>query len=298
MPNLLHETPGLIAFVRTVETGSFSAAAKILKTSPSAVSKGVGRLEALVSARLFLRSTRALTLTSEGQKLFEKVAPILRQLDTSDEIASGEDAWGGRIRFSMPSELARFFTTPIFRDFAPLFPALKLEVSLTDRKVDLIKEDYDVVFRVGGSSQGNLKVRKLADVEMVVVASPSYVEKHGKPRSVEEASRLPFARYAVNGNPRPIVFLGGEQFVPEGRVDCDTGQALRAAAIHGLGAALLMRCVVQDELNDGRLVNISPQLRLPTEPLSVIHAFDSMMPGRVRRFCDFIAELTKTIPGL
>ncbi|NUS71186.1 MAG: LysR family transcriptional regulator [Ensifer adhaerens] len=298
MPNLLNETPGLIAFVRTVESGSFSAAAKILRTSPSAVSKSVGRLETLVRARLFLRSTRALVLTFEGQSLFDKVAPLLRQLDTSDEVASRDDTLAGRIRFSMPSDLARYFLTPIFRDFASAFPAIKLEVGLADRQVDLIREDYDVVFRVGGSGQGELRVRKLANVSMVIVASPAYLEKHGKPRSVDEASALPFARYIVRGHPSAMVFAGGKQFSPQGRVDCDTGQALRAAALHGLGAALLMKCVVQDELNDGRLIDISTELDLPPQPLNVVHAFGSMIPLRVRRFCDFIADQTRSIPGL
>ncbi|HEV7307566.1 LysR family transcriptional regulator [Ensifer sp.] len=298
MPNLLNETPGLIAFVRTVETGSFSAAAKVLRTSPSAVSKSVGRLETLVRARLFLRSTRALVLTFEGQSLFDKVSPLLRQLDTPDETAAGEEALAGRIRFSMPSELARFFMTPIFRDFAPSFPAIKLEVGLTDRQVDLIREDYDVVFRVGGSAQGELRVRKLADVRMAIVASPSYVETHGKPRTPDEASALPFARYTVHGHPSAVVFADGQHFAPQGRVDCDTGQALRAAALHGLGAALLMRCVVEDELNDGRLIDVSTELDLPSEPLNIVHAFGQMMPLRVRRFCDFIAQQTKGIPGL
>lgn len=298
MPNLLEETFGLIAFVRTAETGSFSSAAKVLRTSPSAVSRSVGRLESLIKSRLFLRSTRALALTEEGHALFDKVSPLLRQLDTPDELATDEKALAGRIRFSMPSELARFFMTPIFRDFAPSYPEVNLEVGLTDRQVDLIREDYDVVFRVGSGGQGELRVRKLADVRMVIVASPDFVERHGKPHSVEEASALPFARYTVHGKPNPIVFGEGEQFIPQGRVDCDTGQALRAAALHGLGAAYFMRCAVQDELEDGRLIEISGALRLPSQPFNVVHAFGSMMPTRVRRFCDFIFQQAKDIPGL
>jgi len=298
MPNLLDETPGLIAFVRTAEAGSFSSAAKILKTSPSAVSRSVGRLESLVNARLFLRSTRALTLTAEGQSLLEKVGPLLRQLDTSDDFLAGESAMSGRVRFSMPSELARFFMAPIFREFAPSYPAIKFEVGITDRQVDLIREDYDVVFRVGGGGQGDLRVRKLAEVEMVIVASPEFVTVNGVPGSVREASVLPFARYIVHGRPSPVVFADGDHFIPQGRVDCDTGQALRAATLHGLGAAVFMRCAVHEELRDGRLIDLSGKLRLPTQPLNVMHAFGSMMPHRLRRFCDFIAQLTKSIPGL
>ncbi|WP_075291994.1 LysR family transcriptional regulator [Pararhizobium arenae] len=298
MPNLLDETPGLIAFVRTVECGSFSAAAKMMKTSPSAVSKSVGRLERLVSARLFLRSTRALVLTEEGHSLFKKVGPLLRQFDTSEEITHDEAKLSGRLRFSMPSELAQFFMTPIFRDFATSYPAIKLEVGLTDRHVDLIREDYDVVFRIGDVSNGELKVRKLADVKMVIVASPSYVEKYGIPRTADDASKIPFARYTVHGMPIPVSFTDGAHFIPNGRVDCDTGQALRAAALQGLGAALIMRCAVQDEMHRGHLVDISGQLNLPPLPFNVVHAYGQMVPARVRRLSDFVAAQTKAIANL
>src|ERR1044072_8305998 len=106
MPNLLNEMPGLMAFVRTVEAGSFSAAARDLETTPSAVSKSVGRLEKKIGARLFLRSTRALTLTQDGQVFFERVAPLLRDLDSSGDAIRSEVAPSGRLRISMPSELA------------------------------------------------------------------------------------------------------------------------------------------------------------------------------------------------
>ncbi|KQV73246.1 LysR family transcriptional regulator [Rhizobium sp. Root1220] len=298
MPNLLDETPGLIAFVRSVETGSFSSAAKFLRTSPSAVSRSVGRLEALVNARLFLRSTRALSLTAEGQALFDKVVPLLRQLDTSDDFALNDEHLVGRIKFSMPSELGRFFMTPIFRDFASSYPATSLQVGLTDRQVDLIREDYDVVFRVGGGGQSDHRVRKLADVNMVMVASPGFVERYGMPRSSHEAAQLPFARYIVDGKPSPVSLENGETFLPQGRVDCDTGQALRAATMNGLGAAVFMRCAVYDELRDGRLIDVSTHLALPSQPFRVIHAFGSMMPNRLRRFCDFIGQHAEAIPGL
>ncbi|MFC5757849.1 LysR family transcriptional regulator [Rhizobium sp. GCM10022189] len=298
MPNLLEETPGLIAFVKAVETGSFSSAAKILRTSPSAVSRSVGRLESLVKSRLFLRSTRALTLTAEGQSLFERVVPLLRQLDTSDDISAGDERLAGRIKFSMPSEMARFFLTPIFRDFASSFPEVNLEVGLADRQVDLIREDYDVVFRVGGGGQGEMRIRKLADVSMVIVASPDFVARHDKPSSIRQLSALPFARYCVHGKPSPVVLDSGEGFVPRGKVDCDTGQALRAAALQGLGAAVFMRCAVNEELAEGSLIDISTDFRLPPQPFSMIHAFGSMMPNRLRRFCDFVAKQTMAIPSL
>jgi DNA-binding transcriptional LysR family regulator len=239
-----------------------------------------------------------LTLTAEGKTLFDKVVPLLRQLDTSDEVASDSGSLAGRIKFSMPSELGQFLLTPVFRDFAPQFPAINLIAGLADRHVDLIREDYDVVFRVGGTGQGELRVRKLADVTMAIVASPSFVERHGIPMSADAASKLEFVRYTVQGKPSSILFADGESFTPQGRVECDTGQALRAATLHGLGAAFFMRCAVHKEIEDGCLIDISASLSLAKQPFNLIHAFGSMMPNRLRRFCDFIQENTKAIPGL
>lgn len=108
MPNLLNEMPGLMAFVRTVEAGSFSAAARDLATTPSAVSKSVARLEKKIGARLFLRSTRALMLTQDGQLFFDRVAPLLRDLDASEEAIRSDVAPSGRLRISMPSEMALY----------------------------------------------------------------------------------------------------------------------------------------------------------------------------------------------
>jgi DNA-binding transcriptional LysR family regulator len=112
------------------------------------------------------------------------------------------------------------------------------------------------------------------------------------------ASPMEFVRYTVQGKPSSILFADGESFTPQGRVECDTGQALRAATLHGLGAAFFMRCAVHKEIEDGRLIDISASLSLAKQPFNLIHAFGSMMPNRLRRFCDFIQENTKAIPGL
>lgn len=139
MPNLLNETSGLMAFVRTAEAGSFSAAARTLDTTPSAVSKSVARLEKKIGSRLFLRSTRALTLTQDGQIFFERIAPLLRDLDSSDEAIGAGSPLAGRLRVSMPSELAPLLLPRLFTGFAADNPNLHLDIGLTDRFVDLIQ---------------------------------------------------------------------------------------------------------------------------------------------------------------
>jgi DNA-binding transcriptional LysR family regulator len=298
MPNLLNETSGLIAFVRTVEAGSFSAAARNLDTTPSAVSKSVARLEKKIGARLFLRSTRALTLTQDGRIFFERVAPLLRDLESSDEGIGSDAALSGRLRVSMPAELAPLLLPRLFTGFAADNPNLHLDIGLTDRFVDLIREDFDVVLRAGNPTQGDLIVRHLADLPMVIVASPAFLETCGNPLPVKSFAAMPFARYVLGGLVQPVRLADGSSFVPVGRVDCDSGAALIQAALAGLGAAYLLRCLVAKELQAGTLVAPAPEIALPSLPFNALHAFGRTVPLRVKLFCDFIAREARAIEAM
>ncbi|WP_454702321.1 LysR substrate-binding domain-containing protein [Agrobacterium burrii] len=298
MPNLLDETSGMAAFVRTVEAGSFTAAARDLGMTPSAVSKSVARLERRIGTRLFLRSTRTLTLTQDGQVFFERVAPLLRELDASDDAIRSQAAPSGRLRISMPDELAPLLLPQLFGTFAENYPDLQLDIGLTDRFVNLIREDYDVALRAGTLLQEDLIVRRLADLPMVIVSSPAFLETWGYPKSMEDLAALPFVRYTMGGAVNPVRFADGTVFIPKGRVDCDTGIAMIHAARNGLGAAYLLRCLVKDELRAGTLVDLAPDIALPNLPLSALHAFGRTVPMRVRLFCDFVASEAKILADL
>lgn len=298
MPSLLSETSGLMAFVRTVEAGSFSAAARDLGTTPSAVSKSVARLERKIGTRLFLRSTRALTLTQDGQAFFERVAPLLRDLDSSDEAIRPATALAGRLRISMPGELAPLLLPGLFARFAADHPKLHLDIGLTDRFVDLIREDYDVALRAGSVAPGDLMSRHLADLPMAIVAAPGFASGNSDPDTAGTLATLPFARYALGGMVQAVRLADGTSFVPSGRVDCDSGAALIQAARAGLGAAYLLRCLVADELKAGTLVAVAPQVVLPSLPLNALHAFGRTVPLRVKLFCDFMAREAKAIEAL
>jgi DNA-binding transcriptional LysR family regulator len=298
MPNLLDETSGLVAFVRTVEAGSFTAAARGLATTPSAVSKSVARLEKKMGVRLFLRSTRTLTITQDGQAFFERVAPLLRELDASDEVIRSRAMPSGRLRISMPGELAPLLLPRLFQSFANTYPNLQLDLGLTDRFVNLVREDYDVALRVGIPMQEDLIVRWLADLPMVMVASPEFVAERGSAISPEDLPSLPFARYAMDGAVQSVRLADGTAFIPLGRVDCDTGMALIYAAQSGLGAAYLLRCLVTEELRAGTLVELAPEIALPKLPLSILHAFGRTVPARVKLFCEFMAMEAKALAEL
>jgi DNA-binding transcriptional LysR family regulator len=297
MTHVMNQSAGLVAFVRAVEAGSFSAAARNAGTTPSAISKGIDRLEQELGTRLFRRSTRALQLTPDGQAFFDRVAPLLRGIEDSADAIRPTGGARGRLRASMPGELGGLLMNSITAGFLPQHPDLALELSLTDQRVDVIREGYDVVFRVGSIPESDLMVRTLMQLDMVLVASPAFLLHWGNPGSVEALRGLPFVRYMARGKPLPLEFADGTTFLPQGRVDLDSGFGLRIAALNGIGIAYLMKCTVQQDLEQGNLVQVMQGQRLPSMPLQALHAFGKLTPARVRLFSDFVARELQRIAG-
>jgi len=297
MSTLLNQSAGLIAFVRVVEAGSFSEAARNTGTTPSAISKAIRRLEGELGAQLFRRSTRTLSLTPDGQAFFDRVAPPLRDIeDSADAIRPGGGAHG-RLRVSMPSELGRLLMGPITTKFLAMYPQLDLDLALSDRQVDVIGEGYDLVFRVGTTVESELKMRTLAQLEMALVASPALLLQTGEPRSIQELRELPFVRYLLAGRTLPLTFTNGITITPRGRIGLDTGFGLRAAALNGMGVAHLMKCTVQADLDRGDLVQLMPRQRLPSLPLLTLHAFGKLTPARVKLLSGFVEQEIRRLVG-
>lgn len=290
MSTLLNQSAGLVAFVRAVEAGSFSAAARNAGTTPSAISKAIRRLEAELGAQLFRRSTRTLSLTPDGQAFFNRIAPLLRDIQDSADAVRPTGGARGRLQVSMPGELGRLLMEPITTRFLAAHPQLELDLALADRHVDVIGEGYDVVFRVGSTLESGLKMRTLASLDMVLVASPAFLHRAGEPHSVRELRELPFVRYLFAGRTLPLTFKDGSTIAPRGRIGLDTGFGLHAAALSGMGIAHLMKCTVQADLDRGNLVQLLRDHPLPPLPLLALHAFGKLTPARVRLFSDFIEQ--------
>lgn len=293
--NLLNNTTTLLAFVRSVETGSFSAAARALALTPSSVSKAITRLEAELRSKLFRRSTRYLKPTEEGLALFDRVAPLLRGLeDAADAMRTDGDA-RGLLRASMPGEIGRLLLEPLSTRFLDAHPGLRLDLSLSDRHVDVIREGYDVAFRIGHPADSELMARPIATLAMILVASPALLARHGSPATLDELRNLPMLRYMFENRSAAINFADGTSVLPKGRVGLDTGAALRDAALAGVGVAYLIRCSVQHDLDRGTLVQVLPSHRLSSLPLQSIHAFGRLLPARVRLLTDFVAAEMREI---
>ncbi len=293
--DVLPHASALIAFATTVEAGSFSAAGRILGSSPSAVSKAIARLEQRFGIRLFQRSTRVLSLTREGAAYYERIAPLLRALGDASEVMQPEATAKGRLRITAPGDLGRLLMEPIVSRFMPAHPELKLEMSLADRHVDLIREGFDLAIRAGRAADSELNVRQLVQLPLVLVASPAYLERHGMPRSIEDLSRHAHARYMLAGRAFPITFASGQVVEPAGVFDTDDGSALRTAALGGLGIIQILRLAVREDIASGRLVVLLPDAELPRVPVSVLHAFGRQAPVRARLFIDFLAEALKAL---
>lgn len=287
---LLDHAAALQTFVQTAETGSFSAAARTAGTTPSAVSKGIARLERALGCKLLRRSTRGLSLTAEGRAFQQRIAPALLAIEESADAVNTSGALRGRMRTSMPTELGRLLMGPLTSKFLAHHPALDMELVLTDRHVDLVREGYDVVFRVGQVGESQLRVRALARLDMALVASPAFLRTWGVPDSAEGLQELPFARYVLGGRPQPIHFADGTSMMPRGRIDLDSGFGVRMAALQGVGLAYLLKCTVQEDLDQGLLVQVLPQLAGPSLPLQALHPFGIHPPAKIGRLADFIAQ--------
>ena len=289
MSSLLTHSTHLLAFVRAVEAGSFSAAARNANSTPSAISKSISRLETEVNATLFRRSTRTLSLTAEGEAFFNRIAPLIRAIDDSADALRPSGAARGHLRVSMPSELGRLLLPKINAVFLTENPDIDLDLTLLDNYVDLIGEGYDVIFRVGSLSDSNLKARTLARMKLSLVASPKLLTEFGNPQTIDALRKMPFVRYQFNGRTTPIEFQDGERFVPNGRIGINSGFGLRAGAIDGMGVAYLLKMTVQADLHQGRLVELS-QFRLHDLDLHALHAFGEITPIRVKVLADFIEK--------
>jgi len=284
----LDNAAGLAAFINTVETGSFSAAARLAGTTPSSVSKSVARLERRLGVRLFTRSTRTLTLTVEGAAYFERVTPLLRALAEAQDVV--QSAAEGRLRVSLPTDLGRLLLDPLTRTFMARHPGVRLELDMTDRRVDVVREGYDLAVRAGEVQDTELIARPLGSAPLVLIASPEHLDRHGRPETISQLAAARHVRYRLGGRPYPITFADGTSLSPEGVLDCDSGFAMRTAAVNGVGIAQLLRWTVDEDIRAGRLEIVMPHAPLPAVPLRILHAFGRFQPLRARLFSDFVAE--------
>jgi len=283
----------LSLFVAVVEGGSFSAAGRVLDLSPSAVSRAIDRIETRLGVRLLLRSTRALSLTAEGQAYLQSARRILADLDDAEQQIADQGAPRGRLRVSAALSHGRLCVVPLLGEFAALYPHIVVDIALTDILVDVAAGQADVAIRFGPLADSTLTIRKLGETRRVIVASPAYLARHGTPRRPEDLH----SHNCLNFNFRraePIwpFRADGRDFAlcVKGNIEANNGETLGQLAANGVGIARVGAFSVAGEIAAGRLVPLLEAYN-PGD-VELIHAVfvgGANTPARVRVFVDFLA---------
>src|ERR1700756_734630 len=290
MATILEKTAGLLAFVRTVDAGSFAGASRLVGATPSAVSKSVARLEQRLGVRLLQRSTRTLSPTSEGAAYYELVAAHLRAIEKAEDIVQVPGNVRGVLRVTVPTTFGRPLISAWAGSFLERYPDIKLELSVTDRRVDLIREGFDLAVRIGELEDTNLIGRSLGVLQYVLGASPDYLQRRGIPGSLDDLKQHACFGHLLAGRPQPFTFADGTRIIPAGPFDSDDAQSLIEAALKGVGITQFMRLAIEDDLAAGRLNIVLPDIPMFTTPIYVLHAFGRQLPLRARLFIDFLVE--------
>lgn len=292
----MDRTDGIAAFVEAVEAGSFAAAAQRLNLSRSAVGKAVARLEQRLRTRLFHRTTRAQALTEEGQTYYASCKRALAELRTAEAaIDSGRQEMGGRLRVSMPVLFGRHCVAPLLTALAAAHPELSLELSFSDRRVDLYEDGFDLAVRVGRLPEdADLVARRVAEQRMHLCASPDYLARSGAPRGLDAVAGHAHLAYRRSGRTYAWVFpeatAAPRRIDPDPRLAFDDLEAIADAAVAGLGLAWLPCWLIRPHVERGRLVSLlPPQLRLGME-VHAVRLRTPHLPCRLRVAVDTLAE--------
>lgn len=281
-------------FVQIVERGGFSAAARTLCMTPSAVSKLVTRLEARLGAQLVHRSTRKLQLTPEGTDFYERSTRVLADLDEAERSASAGAAPRGRVSINTSVSFGHRFLVPLVPHFLAQHPQVALDIALTDRVVDLMDERTDIAIRWGQLASSELVARRLGETRQAIVGAPAYFARHGKPRvpqDLESHNRLGW-NYRRNMPDWPLREGGERIAMPvSGPVRASDGETLRLLAVEGVGLARLSIYHVQQDLDAGTLVPVLEKFNPgDVEPIHAVYlGKPGRLPARVRVVLDFLA---------
>jgi DNA-binding transcriptional LysR family regulator len=282
-------------FVRVVDLGGFTAAAREFRLTPSGVSKLVSRLEARLSARLLNRSTRQLQLTPEGQAYYDRAVRILAELDEAEREAAAGAAPRGHVRVNSNVSFGRLYLLPLVPEFLALHPEITLDLVLSDTVIDLMQERADVAIRIGPMRDSGLMARKLGSTRVTVAASPGYIARHGMPAGVSELARHWGIGWTFLRMRSGWPFRDGEGTItasPRIVARAGDGEVARALALGGVGLARLGRFHLEEDIAAGRLVPVLEALNPgDREDIHAVYLGQGgPLPARVRAFLDFLAE--------
>ena len=287
------------AFVRVVETRSFTKAAETLRLSRTSVTQLVQQLEARLRVRLLNRTTRRVHVTADGAAFYERAVRLLADMDDAEtSLSAAATVPRGRLRVDVPSPLARMLLVPALADFHARYPEIQIDMGVSDRMVDLLGENVDCVLRGGQPTDPSLVARRVGDLLLGVYAAPAYLARHGVPPHPlalqDTAHRIVGFLRSRTGTIFPYAMRrGDESIVVHGRyvVSFDDGNAYLAAGIAGLGVLGLPDYMARDHRARGELVPLFEDWQLDTMPLYIAYPPNRHVSAKLRVFIDWVVAL-------
>ncbi len=290
---------GMKTFVAAVEAGSFTEAADRLSISKKLVSKYVGQLEEQLEVRLMHRTTRRLSLTSEGRRFYESVTRILDEIDDlKSGLRNDAVALSGLLRISAPSTFGEMYVQPLLCAFNRLHPSVTFDLRLTDRYVDLTEAGFDLAIRIGDLENSSLIARKLAQTELWAVASPPYLKRRGTPEKPADLLDHDCIHDTNMRSGNRWVFSQGDQLQTvnvTGNFKVNSARFTRDLALGGEGIALCPDYVVARNVTEGGLVRILCGAKCMRKDIHAVFQNAKYMPVRVRAFIEFLSTELPTI---
>jgi DNA-binding transcriptional LysR family regulator len=299
---VLERLTGLIAFARAASLGSYTAAARALAVSPSAVSKSVQRLEQQLGVSLFTRTTRSLTLTPEGRDLHERALRLLRDAEEIEQAAMAARAEpSGTLKLAAPMPIGVHLLGPALPRFCERHPKVSIDLRLSDRIVDPIEEGFDVAIRVGEIADSRLLSRRLAPNRVCAYASPMYLNRRGTPKHPDELSAYDCVnvRFQSSGQPLRWPFQIGSrviEFTPQPGITVDASDGVAAVLVAGGGIGVTATYVAADYVARGELVPILRSFSVERSSVTALWPESRRGSPTVKAFLAFLTEVFPSRP--
>jgi DNA-binding transcriptional LysR family regulator len=292
---MMDRLQAMTAFVRVVETGSFSAAARQLRVGQPAISKTIAQLEDWLQVRLLVRSTHALSPTDPGLRFYERAKDAIREVEEAELEARGAGAsLSGRLRFSAATTFARISIVPQLPQFLMRHPSLDVDVILDDRFIDLVSEGIDVGLRLGTLADSAAVARKIASGRRSVVATPRYLARAGTPKTPADLAHHHAVAYSQLGN--DWTFRNGDETVSvtmRGRLRLSAAEGIRAAVLADIGLAVASDWMFGPELASGAVERVLPNWTLPPIDLWAVFPTGRLASAKARAFADFVEDVLR-----
>ncbi|MGH8445380.1 MAG: LysR family transcriptional regulator [Solimonas sp.] len=295
----MNQLEAMQVFTRVAELASFTRAAEDLGLPKASASMAVQQIESSLGTRLLHRTTRRVELTQDGRAYYERCKDLLADLDELQTLFQrGPQTLRGRLRVDMPSGAARKFVMPHLPAFLREHPQLEIEFSGTDRRVDLVREGFDCVLRVGALGDSSLIARPLGYFPIVSCASPDYLRRHGTPLTLDDLDRHQLVHYVQTLGARPdgFEYYDGQTYISRpmaGAVTVNNADAYESACLAGLGIIQTPAVGMREHLERGALVEVLPQYRAASMPVALVYANRRNLPRRVQVFMDWLADLLR-----